>query len=120
MNYRLSIDPDHQRCGVGMRLVGGPGSGARRCADVTDGRRNQHDRTKIGRATWPPAFPLGHLIDGWFHRVAAYRMMDELMGTKIPSQDGLKRGEALIAILLLSLCMWPVVWELASAVLRYL
>jgi hypothetical protein len=46
--------------------------------------------------------------------------MDELMGTKIPSQDGLKRGEALIAILLLSLCMWPVVWELASAVLRYL
>jgi hypothetical protein len=48
------------------------------------------------------------------------RMMDGLMERKNLSQDGLNKGEALIAILLFSLCMWPVVWELASAVLRYL
>jgi hypothetical protein len=51
--------------------------------------------------------------------LAAHRM-DGLMVVKIPSRDRLSRGEALIAILLLSLCMLPVVWELASAVLRYL
>jgi hypothetical protein len=51
---------------------------------------------------------------------AAHRMMDGLMDRKIPSQDRLSKGEALIAILLLSLCIGPVVWELASVVLRYL
>jgi hypothetical protein len=50
----------------------------------------------------------------------AHRMMDGLMERKILSQDGLNKGEALIAILLFSLCMWPVVWELASAISRYL
>jgi hypothetical protein len=50
----------------------------------------------------------------------AHRMMDGLMDRKMSSQDRLSKGEALIAILLLSLCIGPVVWELASVVLRYL
>jgi hypothetical protein len=42
------------------------------------------------------------------------------MESNILSQDGLNKGEALIAILLFWFCVWPVVWELASAMLRYL
>jgi hypothetical protein len=42
------------------------------------------------------------------------------MDRKILSQDRLSKGEALIAILLLSLWIGPVVWDLASVVLRYL
>jgi hypothetical protein len=53
-------------------------------------------------------------------RSTAHRMMDGLMNTKIRSQDRENKAEVLIAILLFSLCMWPVVWELASAVLGYL
>jgi hypothetical protein len=44
-------------------------------------------------------------------RIAAHWMTDGLM-----SQHGLNKREALIAILLFSLCMWPLVWELASAI----
>src|SRR5271169_1349570 len=39
------------------------------------------------------------------------RMMDGLMDRYIPPQDRLTR-EDLIVILILSLCLWPVVWEL--------
>jgi hypothetical protein len=42
-----------------------------------------------------------------------------LMGIKIPSQDGLDKGEVLLAILLFSLCMWALVWEFTRAVLQY-
>ena len=45
--------------------------------------------------------------------------MDKLMDRKIVSQDRLDVGTVLIAILLL-LCLSPMVWELASAVLHYL
>jgi len=45
--------------------------------------------------------------------------MDGLMDRKIISQDRLT-GEDLIAILLLSLCLLPAVWELASAMRQYL
>jgi len=45
--------------------------------------------------------------------------MDGLMGKNILPQDRLTRAD-LIAILLLSLCLWPVVWELALAIHRYL
>jgi len=47
-------------------------------------------------------------------------MMDGLMNGKILPQDRLENREVLIAILLLSLCLWPMVWELASAILQYL
>jgi len=47
-------------------------------------------------------------------------MMDGLMERKILPQDRPDKGAALIAILLLSLCLAPVVWELASAIRRYL
>jgi hypothetical protein len=42
-----------------------------------------------------------------------------LMGIKIPSQDELDKGEVLLAILLFSLCMSPLVWEVTRAVLHY-
>jgi hypothetical protein len=45
-------------------------------------------------------------------------MMDGFMESKIISQDVLNKGETLIAILLLSLCMWPLVWELYSGISR--
>jgi len=51
--------------------------------------------------------------------IATHRIMDGLMDRKIISQDRLT-GEDLIAILLLSLCLLPVVWELASAMRQYL
>jgi len=51
--------------------------------------------------------------------MATHRIMDGLMDRKIISQDRLT-GEDLIAILLLSLCLLPVVWELASAMRQYL
>ena len=47
-------------------------------------------------------------------------MMDGLMDRKILPQNRPDRGAGLIAILLLSLCLRPVVWELASAISRYL
>jgi hypothetical protein len=47
-------------------------------------------------------------------------MMDGLMDRKILPQDRPDKGAALIAILLLSLCLWPMVWELASAMRQYL
>ena len=50
----------------------------------------------------------------------ATHRMDGLMERKIPPQDRPDKGAALIAILLLSLCLWPVVWELASAIRQYL
>jgi len=52
--------------------------------------------------------------------IATHRMMDGLMERKILPQDRPDKGAALIAILLLSLCLAPVVWELASAIRRYL
>ena len=51
--------------------------------------------------------------------IATHPIMDGLMDRKIISQDRLT-GEDLIAILLLSLCLLPVVWELASAMRQYL
>ena len=42
------------------------------------------------------------------------------MDRKIVFQDRLDVGTVLIAILLLLLCLLPIVWELASAVLQYL
>jgi hypothetical protein len=54
------------------------------------------------------------------HKIAAHRMIDGLMGTKMPLQDRQTKGETLIAILLFSLCVWPVVWELTSAIVQYL
>ena len=45
--------------------------------------------------------------------------MERLMDRKIVFQDRLDVGTVLIAILLL-LCLLPIVWELASAVLQYL
>jgi hypothetical protein len=47
-------------------------------------------------------------------------MMDGLMDRKILPQDRPDKGAALIAIFLLSLCLGPVVWELASAIRQYL
>jgi hypothetical protein len=47
-------------------------------------------------------------------------MMDGLMDRKILPQDQPDKGAGLIAILFLSLCLWPMVWELASAILQYL
>ena len=52
--------------------------------------------------------------------IATHRMMDGLMNGKILPQDRLENREVLIAILLLSLCLFPVSWELASAILQYL
>ena len=46
--------------------------------------------------------------------------MERLMDRKIVFQDRLDVGTVLIAILLLLLCLLPIVWELASAVLQYL
>jgi hypothetical protein len=45
--------------------------------------------------------------------------MGGLMDRKILPQDRLT-GADLIAILLVSLCLSPVVWELASAIRRFL
>jgi hypothetical protein len=59
-------------------------------------------------------------IRGVAAAIATHRMMDGLMDKKILPQDRPDRGAGLIAILLLSLCLWPVVWELASAISRYL
>ena len=42
------------------------------------------------------------------------------MDRKIVFQGQLDVGTVLIAILLLLLCLLPIVWELASAVLQYL
>ena len=42
------------------------------------------------------------------------------MDRKIVFRDRLDVGTVLIAILLLLLCLLPIVWELASAVLQYL
>jgi hypothetical protein len=47
-------------------------------------------------------------------------MMGGLMHRRILPQDRLGKGAGLIAILLLSLCLSPVVWELASAIRRFL
>jgi len=47
-------------------------------------------------------------------------MIDGLMDRKILSQDRPDKGAGLVAILLLSLCLWPVVWELAPAIRQYL
>jgi hypothetical protein len=47
-------------------------------------------------------------------------MMDGLMDRKILPQDRPDKGAGLIAIFILSLCLWPMVWELASAILQYL
>jgi hypothetical protein len=47
-------------------------------------------------------------------------MMDGLMERKNLPQDRPDKGAGLTAILLLSLCLWPMVWELASAILQYL
>jgi hypothetical protein len=42
------------------------------------------------------------------------------MDRKILPQDRPNKGAGLIAILLLLLCLWPVVWELVSAIRQYL
>src|SRR6516162_559144 len=52
--------------------------------------------------------------------IATHRMMDGLMDRNILPQDQPNKGAGLIAILFLSLCLWPMVWELASAILQYL
>jgi hypothetical protein len=41
-------------------------------------------------------------------------------GQKILPQNRPNNGAGLIAILLLSLCLWPVVWELVSVIRQYL
>jgi hypothetical protein len=46
--------------------------------------------------------------------------MDGLMDRKILPQDRPDKGLGLIAIWFFSLCLWPVVWEFASAIRRYL
>ena len=47
-------------------------------------------------------------------------MMDRLMDRKIVSQNRLDKGVALVAILILLLCLSPTFWELASAVRQFL
>ena len=47
-------------------------------------------------------------------------MMDRLMDRKIVSQNRLDKGVALVAILILLLCLSPMFWELASAVRQFL
>jgi hypothetical protein len=46
--------------------------------------------------------------------------MDGPMDRKILPQDRPNNGAGLIAILLLSPCLWPVVWELVSIIRQYL
>jgi hypothetical protein len=45
---------------------------------------------------------------------------DKLMDRRDPAQDQLGFGTALILTLLLSFCLWPVIWELTSALAQYL
>jgi hypothetical protein len=45
---------------------------------------------------------------------------DKLMDRNDASQDRLDFKMALIVTLLSSVCLWPVVWELTSAVVQYL
>jgi hypothetical protein len=71
------------------------------------------------RRSFPRSAPLRQ-SGGGAAAIATHRMMDRLMDRKILPQDRSDRGAGLIAILLLSLCLWPVVWELASAISRYL
>jgi hypothetical protein len=52
--------------------------------------------------------------------ITTHRMMDGPMDRKILPQDRPNNGAGLIAILLLSLCLWPVVWELVSVIPQYL
>ena len=47
-------------------------------------------------------------------------MIDRLMDRKIVSQNRLDKGVALVAILILLLCLSPMFWELASAVRQLL
>jgi len=47
-------------------------------------------------------------------------MMDRLIDIKIVSQARQDKGVALIAILILLLCLSPMFWELASAVRQFL
>jgi len=49
------------------------------------------------------------------------RIDPHLMDSLMDSDDNrLDMGVAVIVTLLLSFCLWPLVWELTSAVLRYL
>jgi hypothetical protein len=52
--------------------------------------------------------------------VATHRMMDGPVDRKILPQDRPNKGAGLIAILLLSLCLWPGVWELVLVIRQYL
>ena len=45
---------------------------------------------------------------------------DKLMGRTDASKDHLDFKAALILAVLLPICLWPVVWELTSAIVQYL
>jgi hypothetical protein len=56
----------------------------------------------------------------WRASVVPAHRKDKLMDRKDPAQDQLGFGMALILTLLSSVCWWPVVWELTSAIVQYL
>jgi hypothetical protein len=68
--------------------------------------------------SFPRSAPLRQFGDA--AAIVTHRMVDRLMDKRFLPQDRPDRGAGLIAILLLSLCLWPVVWELASAIRQYL